>query len=218
MPKHWTKWIFLIITALAVGFFYSLEHFILLADSINFWGERLVISFDTHIHVLWPQARDFVDGYPLVADTQLFEHRLGPPLTPWPWFPIFLYAIFWKIFGAAQILPWSTLIVATASFLLLSELITRLTGRRSLGLLFALLLFASRLAPIFFFPASGDELKLLINLFIPGSFEGIVTTRVDFLPYESFNPGFLILGSFMLLAHMALQQDRKRLLIPVGGF
>lgn len=207
----------LLTTALAVGFLYSLDQWILLKDSIFFLGQRLVISTDTHIHVLWPQVREVIDGHLWVADTQLFEHRFGPPLTPWPWFPIFLYTIFWKIFGVNQFLPWSTLIIAAASFLLLSQLITEMTGRRTLGILSALLLFASRLTPLFFFPTSSDELKLLVNLFIPGSFNDIMTTRVDFLPYESFNPGFLVLGTFLLLAHRSLKRENMKLFAWIGA-
>ena len=213
--RRWIMYVLFFITAVAVGFFTNLEQFILLKDSIHFWGQHLVVFADTHLHVLWPQVREVIDGYWLVADTQLFEHRFGPPLTPWPWFPIFIYSIFAKFFGMAQIQPWATLIVATFSFLLLAQLLTELLGRRSLGILFAVLWFMSRLTPIFLFPGSLDELKALITLFIPGLYPSTVT-RVDFLPYESFNPGFLVLGLFLFLMHRAVRQDKNKMILPVG--
>lgn len=203
------------ILALLAGTFEALDHLILLQHSVALWGERLVIPIETHRHVLWPQVREVLDGYRLVADTQLYEYRIGPPLTPWPWLPIALYAAFWHIFGAAEFLPWSTIIVAAVSFLILSEIITEITGRRFLGIVFSFLLFSARLVAIMLFPASAVELRQLVNLFIPGVFPEWVP-RGDLFPYESYNPGFLIFGPALLLVLRAFKADRPRTLYAAG--
>lgn len=210
-----TVWIFLILLALLVGLLDSLDQWIVLVRSPQVFGGYVVPPIDTHRHVLFPQMRDIIDGHWLIADTQLYEYRDGPPLTPWPWLPPLLYAGFWKLFGSALWLPMSSLIVGALSFLILQQIITEITGRRALGILFAVLTFASRLWAIMLFPTNVAELKMFIDLFVPGLFSTTLA-RADFLAWESFNPTFLLWGPCLLLLLRALLHNRPRLLLWVG--
>lgn len=209
------RWLGVGFLAVAVGFLMSLDQWIVLWHSPEIWGRPLVMIADAHRHILFPEARDILDGHFFVADTQLYEYRNGPPVTPWPWLPPLLYAGIWKIFGIALFLPVSTFLVAIVSFVLLVVIIRDITRSWFLALFAALLTFFARLAPLMFFPGNADELKVLINLFLPDVFP-VTVSRVDFLPYESFNPTFLVLGPFFFLLHRSLARHRPRLLLWVG--
>lgn len=204
-----------LLLAVFMGGLVSLDHWIVLVRSPQVWGDYVVPTIDTHRHILFPQARDILDGHFFFADTQLYEYRDGFPMTPWPWLPPVLYAIFWKLFGTALYLPLSTLIIGAASFVILVMIGKEITRRWSLGVIAAVLTLTARLAPLYLFPGNISELKLLGEIFFPGAL-GVIPERVDFLPYESFNPTWLVLGPALLLLHRALAQKQYRLLPWVG--
>lgn len=208
--------ILLVILALTVGFWQSLDNFILLKNANSDWGETLVIPADVHKHVMWPQAREVVDGYLFPADPWIYEHRIGPPFAPWPWIPPLIYAPFFLIFGAAGQLPWSVMIISAVVFLILFKIIYEFTGRRCLAAIFSILLFSSRLMPVFLFSSSLIELKRLLAFFVPGLFS-IELPRMDFMIYESINPGFLIFGPILFFTIRALKTDRLKLFYLIGA-
>ncbi len=170
------------------------------------------------IQYVLPRFREAFDGNLLVSDTDLYERRRDPSI--WPQLTPLLMLPIYKLFGGPLNAFWGDFILGALFFLIVFFLIFILTRRVFGSIFFSTLFLLSRQLPLLLWPArldgsfSGglDNLKILVKTFLPVHVGAPYAQRVDFLLEESFKPGFLIMGSFLLLMFWtaSLKNQRKR--------
>lgn len=169
------------------------------------------------IQYVLPRFREAYDGNLLVSDTDLYEHRRDPSI--WPQLSPLLMLPIYKLFGGPLNAFWGDGILGAIFFLLVFFLIFNLTRRWFGSVFFSTLFLLSRQLPLLFSPArldgsfTGqlDNLKVLVKTFLPVHIGSPYAQRVDFLLEESYKPGFLVMGSFLLLMFwIARLKDRKK--------
>ena len=175
------------------------------------------------IQYVLPRFREAYDGNLLVSDTDLYEHKGDPSI--WPQLSPLLMLPIYKLFGGPLNAFWGDFILATLFFLFVFFLIFTLTRRVFGSIFFSTLFLLSRQLPLTPWPFrldgafSGqiDNLKILVKTFLPIHIGAPYAQRVDFLLEESYKPGFLIMGSFLLLMVWAanLKNQKKRMAVAL---
>mgnify|MGYP001582456426 CR=1 FL=1 len=217
--KRWVRMGSLVAAAVAVGFIYILAHAV---GYVRARGEGRVyvpvtpIGSNT-IHYILPRFREAFDGYWWVSDTDLYEQRFAPALWPrlTPLLMLPLYVLFrgpWNVF-------WGDAILAAANFLLVFSILYLLLRRWFVSMLLATTFLFSRQLPLLLVPfgldgsllPSLDTFKILVKIFLPLHIGALYSQRFDFLLEESYKPGFLVLGPFLLLLFLSVRAtDRKQ--------
>src|SRR3989344_4284030 len=128
----------LILAALTIGIIYALYDLLL----FRWYGQAGEIHVavpprsDGYQSTFWQGLRELYDGYWRVADSSVFEYRLGattlhPLLNPCLYYPLLL------IGGLYGVMPLGNFVFAAAAFLLLYKLAIILTEKFSLSVAFA---------------------------------------------------------------------------------
>jgi len=227
--KRWVRIGSLVASAVAIGGIYILTHAVGYARAR---GEGRVYVPETpigtnQIHYILPRFREAYDGYPWVSDADLWEGRFGPAL--WPRLTPLLMLPLYVIFGGPWNVFWGDAVLAAILFALVFWLIYVITRRWFWSILFSTIFLLSRQLPRFVFSFlrldgsfvfDPDSLKMLVKTFLPVHIGAIYSTRTDFLLEESYKPGFLVLGPFLLLifyAARATKLKRKAILAIAAG-
>lgn len=227
--KRWVRIVSVLICALAIGFIYILAHAagykLSRSEGQAYVPETPIGS--NEIHYILPRFREAYDGYLWVADADLWEGRFGPAI--WPRLTPLLMLPFYAIFDGPWHVFWGDVMLAAIFFVLVFWLFYGITRRWFASLLFSTIFILSHQLPrsIFAFLRidgsfvfDADSLKVLVKTFLPVHIGSIYSTRVDFLLQESYKPGFLILGPFLLLIFYvarAAESKRKTIIAVVAG-
>ncbi len=213
------KIIILAVTAVVIGILYTLYDAFLFS-----WykqvGEIHVAAAprtDGYQSTFWQGLRELYDGYWRVADVSVYEYRMGPTtlhplLNQYLYFPLLLIA------GLYGVVPLGNFVFAIAAFLLLYKLAMLLTERFSLSVAFAAFFTLVRDWPYLLFSKSINGFKDLIKTLLPYTAPGSPANRLNFMDMESYKPGFVIFGPFLIFLFLFLKTEKRKYALLAGVF